>query len=85
MLLMSQTVDEILMARDTLVFLLQGLGNKEIYPSDNEVYFTPLKSSGFYKILPRDSPLYKSVTIWKLASLIGSPCSTAKPEIPRYL
>ena len=43
MLLMSQTVDEILMARDTLVFLLQGLGNKEIYPSDDEVYFTPLK------------------------------------------
>ena len=77
------------MARDILVSLLQGLGfiiniKKSILQSDDEIHFTTLKSSGFDKIVSRDSPSGKSVTLWKLTSLIGSPCSAAKVELPAF-
>ena len=87
---MSPTVDKIWMAWDILIFLLQGLGftiniKKSILQLDDEIHFTTLKSSGFHKILPRDSPSSKSVTFWKLTSLIGSPCSVAKAELPAFI
>ena len=87
---MSPTVDKIWMAWDILIFLLQGLGftiniKKSILQLDDEIHFTTLKSSGFHKILLRDSPSSKSVTFWKLTSLIGSPCSVVKAELPAFI
>ena len=55
MFLMSQTVAKTLMARDTLVFLLQGLGfviniKQSVPQREDKIYVAAGKSSGFHKM-----------------------------------
>ena len=55
MFLMSQTVAKTLMARDTLVFLLQGLGfviniKQSVLQREDKIHVATGKSSGFHKM-----------------------------------
>ena len=55
MFLMSQTVAKTLMPRDTLVFLLQGLGfviniKESVLQREDKIHVATGKSSGFHKM-----------------------------------
>ncbi len=100
MLLMSRSVEELLIAQDTLIFLLQLLGfvinqKKSLLSPVQEEEFLGMEINSIKMTLTlpqekvnnllQDVMKNPRISLWKLSSLIGSLCSTAQAVLPSQL
>ena len=94
MLLMSQTINGLEIARDTLIFLLQSLGfvnnlQKSVLEPLQKIEFMTLTlpQEKVKKLRLKCQKLISNprTTLWEVTSLLGSLCSTAQAVLPAML